>query len=74
MHQLDNLKDSFYKEVVHELNQFLKYQTKIFLCYLNAKVERDDIFKWTIGWQFHKISNDKEVKSSKLCHNKKPNC
>jgi hypothetical protein len=39
------VKDSFYEELEHVFDQFLKYHAKILLEGFNAKVGRDDIFK-----------------------------
>jgi hypothetical protein len=48
---------------------------KILLGDFNAKVGREDIFRPTIGNEtLHEISNDNGVKSSQLCHIKKPYC
>jgi hypothetical protein len=50
-------------------DKFLKYHTKILLGDLNAKVDREDIFKMTIGNEsLHKISNDNGIRFSKFCH------
>jgi exonuclease III len=71
----DDRNDSFYEELEGVFDQFLKYHMKILLGDFNAKVEREDIFKPTIGNQsLHKTSNDNEVYSSKLCHIKKSSC
>jgi hypothetical protein len=58
----DDVKDSFYEELEHVFDKFLKYHMKILLGDFNAKVDREDIFKPTI-WNesFHEISNDNGV-------------
>jgi hypothetical protein len=45
----DDIKDSFYEELGHVSDQFLRYDMKILLGDFNAKVGRKDIFKPTIG-------------------------
>jgi exonuclease III len=58
----DDVKGSFYKELEHVLDKFLKYYKKILLGDFNVKVGREDIFKLTIGNEIlHEISNDNEV-------------
>ena len=55
----DDSKDSFYEELEQVFNNFSKYHTKILLGDFNAKVERKDIFKLTIGNDsLHQNSND----------------
>jgi exonuclease III len=54
----DDVKESFYEELEHVLDKFLKYHRKILLGDFNAKVGREDIFKPTIG---NEISNDNEL-------------
>jgi hypothetical protein len=44
----DDVKDSFYKEIGRVFNQFPRYDTKILLGDFNAKVGRENIFKWKI--------------------------
>jgi hypothetical protein len=64
------MKDSFNKELKHVFYQFLKYYMKIFLVDINAKVEREDIFKPTNRNEgLHEISSDNVV--SDICHIKK---
>jgi exonuclease III len=41
----DDVKDSFYEELGHIFDQFLRYDMKILLGDFNAKVGREDIFK-----------------------------
>ena len=43
--------DSFYEELEKILDHFRKYHTKIVLGDINAKVEREDIFKPTIEYE-----------------------
>jgi hypothetical protein len=43
------MKDSFCKEVECVFDKFRKYHMKILLRDFNAKVDREDIFKPTIG-------------------------
>jgi len=45
----DDSKDSFYEELEQIFNLFPKYRMKIQLGYCNEKLEREDIFKPTIG-------------------------
>ena len=52
MHQVcrsDDSKDSFYDELQQVSNHFPKYHMKILLRDFNVKLEREDIFKLTIG-------------------------
>jgi hypothetical protein len=59
----DDVKDSFYEELVHVFDQFPMYDMKILLGDFNAKVGRVDIFKPTIGNETsHEISNDNGVR------------
>jgi exonuclease III len=65
----NDIKDSFYEELGRVFDQFPRYDMKILLGDFNAKVDRENIFKPTIGNESsHEISNDNGVKSSKLCH------
>jgi hypothetical protein len=58
----DDIKDSFYEELGRVFDQFSRYDMKILLGDLNAKVGREDIFKPTIGNESsHEISNDNGV-------------
>jgi hypothetical protein len=55
----DDVKDSFYEELVHVFDQIPTYEMKIFLGDFNAKVGREDIFKPTIvNESSHEVSND----------------
>jgi hypothetical protein len=59
----DDVKDSFYKELEHVFDKFLKYHIKIPFGDFIAKVGKEDIFKPTIGNESsHKISNDNVVR------------
>jgi hypothetical protein len=55
----DDVKDSFYEELERVFDTFLKYHMKILLGDFTAEVDREDIFKPTIGNEsLHEISND----------------
>jgi hypothetical protein len=59
----DVIKDSFYEKLEQVFDQFPRYHMKIFLGDLNAKVEREDIFKPIIGNEsLHEASNDNGVR------------
>jgi hypothetical protein len=59
----DDLKDSFYEELERVFDHFPRYHMKILLEDFNAKVERESIFKPTIGNEsLHQDSNDNGVK------------
>jgi hypothetical protein len=59
----DGVKDSFYEELEHVFDKVPKYHIKILLGDFNAKVEKEDIFKLTIGNEsLHQISNDNGVR------------
>jgi hypothetical protein len=59
----DDVKDSISEEVGHVFDQFPRYNMKIFLGGISAKVGREDICKPTIGNKSsHKISNDSGVR------------
>jgi hypothetical protein len=59
----DTSKDSFYEELEQVFNHFPKYHMKILLGDFNAKVERENIFKPTIGQEnLHQDSNDNGVR------------
>jgi hypothetical protein len=56
--KIDDVKDSFYKELEHVFSKFPKYHTKILLGEFNSKVGKKKLFKWTIGTESsHAISN-----------------
>jgi hypothetical protein len=59
----DDVKDSFCEELGRVFDQFPRYDMKILLGDLNAKVGRENIFKPTIGNEsLHEISNDNGVR------------
>jgi len=59
----DEAKDSFYEELEQVFDHFLKYHMKMLLEDFNAKVERENIFKSTIGQDsLHQDSNDSGVR------------
>jgi hypothetical protein len=61
--KIDDVKDSFYDELEWVFDKFPKYQMKILLGDFNVKVDREDIFKLTIGKEsLHDISNDNGVR------------
>jgi hypothetical protein len=56
-------KDSFYEKLDQVFNRFPKYHMKILLGDFNAKLEREDTFKPTIGCEsLHEDSNDNGVR------------
>jgi hypothetical protein len=59
----DDVKESFYEELGRVFDQFPRYDMKILLGDFNAKVDRESIFKPTIGNEsLHEISNDNGVR------------
>jgi hypothetical protein len=69
----EDIKDMFCEELEQVFDKFLRDNMKILLEHFNAKVGMEDIFKPTIGNEsLHEITNDNGVKSSQLCHIKKP--
>jgi len=59
----DDSKDSFYQELEQVFNHFSKYRMKTVLGDLNAKVERENIFRPTFGIEsLHQVSNDNGVR------------
>jgi hypothetical protein len=59
----DNVKDSLYKDLERVFDTFPKYHMKNLLGDFNAKVDREDLFKPTIGnASLHEISNDNGVR------------
>ena len=63
----DTSKDSFYAELEQVFDHLPKYHMKILLGDFNAKVERVNIFKPTIGQErLHQHSNDNGVRLSTL--------
>jgi len=58
----DESKDSFYEELEKVFDHFPKYHMKMLLGDFNPKMEREDIFKPTIGQEsLHQDSNDNGV-------------
>jgi hypothetical protein len=58
----DDVKDSFYEELGCVFNQFPRYDMKILMVDLNAKISRGDIFKPAIqNESLYKISNDNGI-------------
>jgi hypothetical protein len=56
--KIDDVKDSFSDELKQVFDKFPKYHIQILLDF-NAKADREDIFKPTIGNEIlHKISNE----------------
>jgi hypothetical protein len=79
----DDVKDSFYEEVECVFDKFLTYHMKILSGDFNTKVDREDIFKLTIGNEsLHEISNENGVRLVNLVTSKNlrvksmtfPNC
>jgi hypothetical protein len=61
--KIDDVKDSFYKELERVFDKFPKYHMKILLGDFIAKVGSENIFKPTIGNEsLHEISNDDGVR------------
>jgi hypothetical protein len=59
----DDIKDSFYEELGRVFDQFPRYDMKILLGDFNAKVDREDFFKPTIGNESSReSSNDNGVR------------
>ena len=59
----DSSKDSFYEELEQVFDHFPKYDIKLLLGHINAKVGRERIFKPTIGNEsLHQDSNDNGVR------------
>jgi hypothetical protein len=59
----DDVKDSCYEEMERVFDKFPKYHMKILLGDFNAKVDREVIFKPTIGNEnLHEINNDNGVR------------
>jgi hypothetical protein len=55
----DDVKDSFYRELICVFDKLPKYDTKIFLGDFNAKLGRENIFKPTIrNESLHETSSD----------------
>jgi exonuclease III len=61
--KIDDVKDNFYEELKSVFDKFHKYHLKMLLGDLNIKVDREDIFKLTIGNEnLHGISNDNGIR------------
>ena len=59
----DDSKDSFYEGLEEVLNHFPKYHMNILLRGFNTKVERENIFKLTMGYEsLHQDSTDNGVR------------
>ena len=59
----DSSNDSFYEELEQVFDHFPKFDMKILLADFNAEVERENIFKPTIGNEsLHQDSNDNGVR------------
>jgi hypothetical protein len=69
----DDVKDSFYEELERVFNKFPKYHMKILLRDFNTKIDKEDIFKPTIGIEsLHEISNDNGVRLVNFATSKTP--
>jgi hypothetical protein len=67
----DNTKDSFYEELEHVSDQFLKYHINILVGDFNAKMGREDTFKPTIGNEsLYETSNDIGARVAKFATSK----
>jgi hypothetical protein len=61
--KIDDKKISFYEELESVLDKFSKHHIKILLEDFNAKIDRENVFKPTIGNEsLHKIINDNGVR------------
>jgi exonuclease III len=61
--KIDDVKGSFYKELEHVFDKFLKYHMKILLGDFNAKTDGEDVLKPQIGNDsLHEISNGNGVR------------
>ena len=66
-------KYSFYEKLEQVFYHFPKYHMKILLGEFNAKVERENIFKPTIGNESpHQSSNDNDVRTVNFTTSKNP--
>jgi hypothetical protein len=69
------MKDSFYKKLEHVFDYFPKYHMKILLGDFNAKEDREDIFKPTIGNEsLHEINNDNGIRVVNFATSKECEC
>jgi len=67
----DDSKDSLYEELEQVFSHFPTYDMKILLGDFNAKLEREDVFKLTIGNEgLHQDSNDNDVRIVNLTTSK----
>jgi len=63
----DESKNSFYEELERVFEHFAKYHMKMLLGDLNAKVERENIFKPTIGQEsLHQERNVNRIRLVKF--------
>jgi len=70
----DESRDSFYEELEQCFEHLPKYHMKILLGECSAKLEREDIFKPTIGNEsLHQDNNDNDVRIENFSH-KKSSC
>jgi hypothetical protein len=61
--KIDDVKDTFYKELEQVFNKFPKYHTKFLLGDFSAEVGKEDIFKATIGNEsLREITDDNGVR------------
>jgi hypothetical protein len=67
-----DMKDSFYDELECIFDKFPKCHTKILLVDFSAKIDREDIFKPTVGNEsLHEISNDNGARVVNVATTKK---
>jgi hypothetical protein len=65
--KIDDMKDSFYEELVRAFDKFPKCHMKILLGDFNAKVSSENILKQTVGNEsLHEIHNNNRV--CLFCH------
>jgi exonuclease III len=61
--KIDDINDRFYEELEQAFDKFHKHPMNILLGDFNAKVDREDISKQTIGNEsLHEISNDNGIR------------
>jgi exonuclease III len=71
--KMDDMKDSYYKELECVFDILFKYNLIILVGDFNAKVSREDNFKPTTGNEsLHVISNDNRVRAAKFATSKDP--
>jgi hypothetical protein len=70
---IDDVKDSFYKEMECDFDRSLKYHKQMLLGGFNAKMGREDIFKLTT-WNesLHEINSDNGVRIVNFATSKNP--